>query len=496
MALMFRSSWKTSCLCGLATLRRHTTSRWSEESAWATKQERTSCSLSLYSTQSMMCPQRWVGFQTPWTMSNVVMICRALEVSGLEGESKCMLKSPSMISFPRSVATLPKIQKLGKKDSISELVFPTRRGSVKAEEVNMMGGSELKLHEFKGGVGEGEGGVDGDRKVVSVDHGQSTTTHGMWKGPQLVARRSQVDTLTLVAMSFHSCLCQKQYVNTFIFHECHNFFTFLFGPNWLGVEDRSSESFVVLTGVDTNQITLFLVMGVGRRKRLSVDDCSCGGVWVRTVVLEVRLGRNGVERWWMDRSITAIDPHTDLPRLIPATPPRSLRFPWLIAGKAQVSEMRDQQGRERTSRGRGGSSNIQKILPSVSPVTGGRGSVGVGGGRSGIRSTDTELNIGWTVGLNTWSEGLTAGKQYNTDSRAKACRNSTRPTVLISSGSVAHKWYQNDGHIMTKDCSTSDHQMKNTHLEKSIKNCRGCATTPIRAHEHNSLFFKLRKRNV
>ena len=65
MALMFRSSRKTSCLCGLATLRRHTTGRWSEESARATKQERTSCSLSLYSTQSMMCPQRWVGFRTP-----------------------------------------------------------------------------------------------------------------------------------------------------------------------------------------------------------------------------------------------------------------------------------------------------------------------------------------------------------------------------------------------------------------------------------------------
>ena len=109
-------------------------------------------------------------------------------------------------------------------------------------------------------------------------------------------------------------------------------------------------------------------MGVGRKKLLSVGDCSCGGVWVRTVVLEVRLGRNGVDGWWTDRSITAIDPHTDLPRLIPATPPPSPRFPWLIAGKAQV-------GRERVSRGRGGSTNIQKILPSVAPVTGGRGSV-------------------------------------------------------------------------------------------------------------------------
>lgn len=147
-------------------------------------------------------------------------------------------------------------------------------------------------------------------------------------------------------------------------------------------------------------------MGVGRRKRLSVDDCSCGGVWVRRVVLEVRLGRNGVDGWWTDRSITAIDPHTDLPRLIPATPPRSPRFPWLIAGKAQVSETRDQQGRERTSRGRGGRTNIQKILPSVSPVTGGRGGVGVGGGWGGIRSTDTELNIGWTVGAHSRAEHL------------------------------------------------------------------------------------------
>ena len=101
-----------------------------------------------------------------------------------------------------------------KSGSVSELVFPTRRGSVKAEEVDMMGGSELKLHEFKGGVGEGEGGVEGDRKVVSVDHCQSTTTRGTWKGPQLVSRRSQVDTLTLVAVSFHPRLCQKQYVNT------------------------------------------------------------------------------------------------------------------------------------------------------------------------------------------------------------------------------------------------------------------------------------------
>ena len=107
-----------------------------------------------------------------------------------------------------------------------------------------------------------------------------------------------------------------------------------------------------MTGVDTNQITLFLVMGVGRRKRLSVDDCSCGGVWVRRVVLEVRLGRNGVDGWWTDRSITAIDPHTDLPRLIPATPPPSPRFPWLIAGKAQVSEARHQQEREGQQRKR------------------------------------------------------------------------------------------------------------------------------------------------
>ena len=65
----------------------------------------------------------------------------------------------------QSVAILKKIRKLGKKDSVSELVFPTRRGSVKAEEVNMMGGSELKLHEFKGGVGEGEGGLCRSRPV-------------------------------------------------------------------------------------------------------------------------------------------------------------------------------------------------------------------------------------------------------------------------------------------------------------------------------------------
>ena len=98
---------------------------------------------------------------------------------------------------PRRVLQYSKeIRKLGKKDSVSELVFPTRRGSVKAEEVDMMGDSEPKLHEFKGGVGEGEGGADGDRKVVSVGHGQSTTTRGTWKGPQLVARRSQVDTLS------------------------------------------------------------------------------------------------------------------------------------------------------------------------------------------------------------------------------------------------------------------------------------------------------------
>ena len=121
-------------------------------------------------------------------------------------------------------------------------------------------------------------------------------------------------------------------------------------------------------------------MGVGRKKLLSVGDCSCGGVWVRTVVLEVRLGRNGVDGWATDRSIAAIDPHTDLPRLIPATPPPSPRFPWLIAGKAQVSATRDQQGRERASRGRGGSTNIRKISPSAAPVTGDRGSVGVAWG--------------------------------------------------------------------------------------------------------------------
>ena len=148
--------------------------------------------------------------------------------------------------------------------------------------------------------------------------------------------------------------------------------------------------------------------------------------------------------------------------------------------------MRDQQGRERASRGRGGSTNIQKILPSVVPVTGGRGSV--------VGVVYDPLTLNWasagqlwhTTGLKTWSAGLTSGKQYNTHSRAKACRNSTRPTVLISSGSVAQNWYQNDSHIMTKDSSTSDRQIKKTHLEKSIKNCRGCATTPVRARDHNS----------
>ena len=92
-------------------------------------------------------------------------------------------------------------------------------------------------------------------------------------------------------------------------------------------------------------------------------------------MLAVRLGRNEVDGWSMDRSFTAVDPHIDLLQFIPATPPRSPWFPWLSAGKAQVSEMRDQQGREKVSRGRGGSTNIQKILPSVAPVTGGRGSV-------------------------------------------------------------------------------------------------------------------------
>ena len=71
--------------------------------------------------------------------------------------------------------------------------------------------------------------------------------------------------------------------------------------------------------------------------------------------------------------------------------------------------MRDQQGRERASRGRGGSANIQRILPSVSPVTGGKGSVGVGGGRGGARSTDTELGIGWTVGAHSRAEHLVSG---------------------------------------------------------------------------------------
>ena len=58
-----------------------------------------------------------------------------------------------------------------------------------------------------------------------------------------------------------------------------------------------------------------------------------------------------------------------------------------------------------------------------------------------------------TSGLNT--ARLAAGKQYNTDSRAKACRKSTRLTVPISSGNVAQKWYQNDGHVVMKSSSTT-----------------------------------------
>ena len=104
-------------------------------------------------------------------------------------------------------------------------------------------------------------------------------------------------------------------------------------------------------------------MGVGRKMRLSVSDPSCGGVWVRRVVLEVRLGRNEVDGWLTDRSITAIDSHIDLPRLTPATPPRSWRFPCLIAGMAQVSETRDQQGRVRTS------SKLQALVYDILPPT-------------------------------------------------------------------------------------------------------------------------------
>ena len=83
-------------------------------------------------------------------------------------------------------------------------------------------------------MGEGEGGVDGDRKVVSEDHGQSTTTRDTWKGPQLVARLCQVDTLNysrrreFSSMSLSKTI--KLYVDTFIFHEFHNLCTFLFGP--------------------------------------------------------------------------------------------------------------------------------------------------------------------------------------------------------------------------------------------------------------------------
>ena len=63
-----------------------------------------------------------------------------------------------------------------------------------------------------------------------------------------------------------------------------------------------------------------------------------------------------------------------------------------------------------------------------------------------------------TSGLNTVR--LTSGKQYNTDSRAKACRKSTRLAVLTSSGNVTQKWYQNDGHVMMKSSSTTVNQIK------------------------------------
>ena len=94
-----------------------------------------------------------------------------------------------------------------------------------------------------------------------------------------------------------------------------------------------------------------------------------------------------------------------------------------------------------------------------------------------------------TSGLNTVR--LTSGKQYNTDSRAKACRKSTRLAVLTSSGNVKQKWYQNDGHVTMKSSSTTVNQIKaqtgkNETTNQTNKNSRACATTPVRAREHNS----------
>ena len=100
-------------------------------------------------------------------------------------------------------------------------------------------------------------------------------------------------------------------------------------------------------------------------------------------------------------------------------------------------------------RGRGDSASIHEISLTVALVSGGNV-------QSNCDSAAWQL---WhTSGLNTVR--LTSGKQYNTDSRAKACRKSTRLVVLISSGNVTQKWYQNDGHVMMKSSSTTVNQIK------------------------------------
>ena len=101
MVQMFLMVWNMCCCGGQVTSRWQRTGRWSDDTQmkrlaqWCKNKACTLCR-----EPSLVYPCWWVGSDTACSVLNVSRMSNTLAVLGLEGESKCMLKSLRIRSLP------------------------------------------------------------------------------------------------------------------------------------------------------------------------------------------------------------------------------------------------------------------------------------------------------------------------------------------------------------------------------------------------------------
>jgi len=95
--------WNMCCCGGQVTSRWQRTGRWSDDT-WMKRLaqwcKNNACTPPLCREPSLVYPCWWVGSDTACSVLNVSRMSNTLAVLGLEGESKCMLKSLRIGSLP------------------------------------------------------------------------------------------------------------------------------------------------------------------------------------------------------------------------------------------------------------------------------------------------------------------------------------------------------------------------------------------------------------